>query len=56
MDKHDIDYTKVEVDRAHKPEEVSSTGGTVPVIDDNGKIVSDSSRIIAYLKEKYKLP
>jgi glutathione S-transferase len=51
MDENKIEYTKVEVDRNNKPEEVTSTGGTVPVIDHDGKIVSDSSKIIEYLKE-----
>ena len=55
MDKNNIEYEKVEVDRDNKPEIVLSTGGTVPVIDDDGVIVPDSSKIIEYLKKKYNL-
>ena len=53
MDEHKIAYEKVEVNREDKPEVVTSTGGTVPVIDDDGEVVSDSSAIIAYLEKKY---
>ncbi len=55
MDEHEIKYEKVEVDRDNKPEIVTSTGGTVPVIDDEGEVVSDSSKIIEYLTKKFKL-
>lgn len=48
-----IEYQKVEVDPANKPKEVTSTGGTVPVIDDNGMIMNESADIIEYLGKKY---
>lgn len=48
-----LEYQKIEVHPADKPEAVLSTGGTVPVIDDNGMIMSESSEIIDYLDEKY---
>jgi glutathione S-transferase len=48
-----IEYKKVEVDRANKPEIVMNLGGTVPVLDDNGTIMNESSDIIAYLEKKY---
>ena len=48
-----IKYEKVEVDPANKPEPVTSTGGTVPVIDDNGMIMNESGDIVDYLEEKY---
>ena len=50
MDEEHITYTVVLVERGKKPKEVTSTGGTVPVIEDDGKLVSDSSTIISYLK------
>ena len=50
MDEHSIKYEIVLVERDKKPKEVTSTGGTVPVIEENGKLISDSSRIISYLK------
>jgi glutaredoxin 3 len=48
-----LKYEKVEVDPFDKPEPVISTGGTVPVIDDNGMIMAESRDIIAYLDKKY---
>lgn len=48
-----IEYQKVEVDPANKPKEVTSTGGTVPVIDDNGLVMNESADIIKYLEKKY---
>ncbi len=48
-----IEYQKVEVDPANKPKEVTSTGGTVPVIDDNGMVMNESADIIEYLEKKY---
>jgi glutathione S-transferase len=51
MNQHKIAYEIIEVDRANKPEEVTSTGGTVPVIYVDGEVISDSSRIIAWLEE-----
>lgn len=53
LDELGIKYEKVEVDYANKPEPVTSTGGTVPVIDDNGMIMNESMEIIAYLEKKY---
>ncbi len=53
LDEMGIEYEKVEVNPAHKPKEVTSTGGTVPVIDDNGMVMNESSDIIEYLVEKY---
>ena len=46
----DISYEKVEVERNNKPAVVRETGGTVPVMDIGGKIISDSTKIIAYLE------
>ena len=48
-----LPYEKIEVDRANKPEPVTSTGGTVPVIDDEGMIMNESDDIVQYLEEKY---
>jgi len=48
-----IEYEKIEVDRANKPEVVKNLGGLVPVIDDNGMIMNESSDIVKYLEEKY---
>ncbi len=53
MDEMGIEYEKIEVNPASKPKEVTSTGGTVPVIDDNGMVMNESSDIIEYLDEKY---
>ncbi len=54
MDENNIPYEIILVERENKPKEVLSTGGTVPVIEINGKLISNSSKIIAYLsKEKY---
>ena len=49
-----LEYEKFEVDRSNKPDVVLQTGGTVPVIDIDGKIISDSSRIVEYLEENFK--
>ena len=52
MREHGIKWEKIEVDRNNKPEEVTSTGGTVPVIQlEDGTLISDSSRIIEYLEK-----
>lgn len=48
-----LEYEKIEVDPANKPEEVTSTGGTVPVIDDDGMIMNESEDIVDYLEQKY---
>lgn len=53
LDVLNIKYQKVEVDYANKPEPVTSTGGTVPVIDDDGMIMNESADIIDYLEKKY---
>ncbi len=53
LDEMGIEYEKVEVNPANKPKEVTSTGGTVPVIDDNGMVMNESADIINYLVEKY---
>lgn len=49
----DIEYEKIEVDPANKPEVVKELGGTVPVIDDNGMAMNESAEIVKYLEEKY---
>ncbi|MDP3919061.1 MAG: glutathione S-transferase N-terminal domain-containing protein [Nanoarchaeota archaeon] len=51
MEDNGIEYESVIVDRSNKPVEVTSTGGTVPVIEIDGKLISDSSKIIEYLKK-----
>jgi len=48
-----IEYEKIEVDRANKPDVVKKLGGTVPVIDDNGMVMNESDDIVKYLEEKY---
>lgn len=48
-----LKYEKIEVDPGNKPEPVTSTGGTVPVIDDDGMIMNESDDIVQYLEEKY---
>lgn len=48
-----LPYEKIEVDPANKPEVVKKLGGFVPVIDDNGMIMNESSDIVDYLEEKY---
>ncbi len=48
-----LDYREIVIERSNKPEEVRSTGGTVPVIRVNEKLISDSSRICDYLDENY---
>lgn len=53
LDDLNIKYEKIEVDPMNKPEPVTSTGGTVPVIDDNGMIMKESSDIIKYLEDSY---
>ena len=52
MDEHDIAYEIILVERDKKPKEVLSTGGTVPVIEEGGKLISDSAEIISYLKRR----
>ena len=53
MDEHKIAYEMMILESENKPEEVLSTGGTVPVIEDKGKLISDSKRIIAYLQNNH---
>lgn len=53
MDEQSIPYTIILVEKENKPLEVRSTGGTVPVIEDHGKLVSDSSKVIAYLQNNH---
>lgn len=48
-----IEYEKIEVDYINKPDVVINTGGTVPVIDDDGMIMNESDDIVRYLEEKY---
>lgn len=48
-----VEYEKIEVDPTNKPEEVISTGGTVPVIDDAGMIMNESDAIVDYLVNKF---
>lgn len=48
-----VPYEKIEVDRANKPEAVTTTGGTVPVIDDDGMVMNESADIVEYLEKKY---
>lgn len=51
--KLELQYEKIEVDPANKPQVVKDLGGTVPVIDDNGMIMNESADIVAYLENKY---
>ncbi len=55
MDEQDIAYEIVLVQRENKPKEVTSTGGTVPVIEEHGKLISDSKKIIAYLQSTHQV-
>ncbi len=49
-----LKYQAIEVDPRHKPQVVmEENGGLVPVLDDHGKIVVESTVIIEYLKRKY---
>jgi len=54
LDSLKLKYKIVEVDRSKKPDEVTSTGGTVPVLKDGKDLIIDSSVIIDYLERKYK--
>ncbi len=54
----DVPYEKVDVDLmngAHKAQDFLNLNlfGQIPVIDDNGDIVSDSNAILVYLAKKY---
>lgn len=49
----DLEYKKIEVDPANKPDIVTRLGGTVPVIDDDGMQMNESDDIVEYLEEKY---
>ena len=54
----DIPYEKIDVDLmngAHKTPDFLSLNlfGQIPVIDDNGDIVSDSTAVLVYLAKKY---
>ena len=53
LDALHVPFRAVEVDRNNKPDIVKQTGGTVPVIDDDGVVVADSAKIILYLQQKY---
>ena len=48
-----LEYEKIEVDRTNKPKQVLDTGGTVPVIDIDGEIISDSSQIVEELEKRF---
>ncbi len=54
LDELGLEYEKIEVDPANKPELViKANHGVVPVLDDNGKIVVESADIVEYLDQKY---
>lgn len=53
LEELEIEYEKVEVDPANKPEIVQNLGGYVPVIEDGETIMNESDNIVAYLEEKY---
>jgi len=48
-----LKYEEIIIDRNDKPEEVQSTGGTVPVIKIGDKVIGDSSRICEYLDANF---
>lgn len=48
-----IEYEKIEVNPADKPEIVTRLGGTVPVIDDDGMQMNESDDIVEYLEKEY---
>lgn len=48
-----MEYEKIEVDPANKPDIVLQKGGRVPVIDDQGIIMNESADIVDYLEKKY---
>ena len=54
MEELGVKYERVEVDPMNKPEAVVNTGGTVPVIDDEGMVMNESADIITYLDKKYR--
>ena len=54
----DLPYEKVDVDLmngAHKADDFLALNpfGQIPVIDDNGQLISDSTAILVYLAKKY---
>ena len=53
LDELGLKYEKIEVDPKNKPKIVIELGGTVPVIDDNGRIMNESDDIVAYLEKNY---
>ena len=44
-------YKEIIIDRDNKPKEVTSTGGMVPVIKIGDLVMSESSKICAYIDE-----
>ena len=49
-----LKYEKIEVDYVDKPEIViKHNQGRVPVLDDSGEIIVESSIIVEYLESKY---
>lgn len=49
-----LEYEKVEVDPANKPEPVTRfPGKTVPVIEDGDVVMNESGKIVDYLEKKY---
>lgn len=53
LDSMGLKYKKIEVDPNNKPAIVTKTGGTVPVVDIDGKVIGDSKNIITYLEENF---
>lgn len=48
-----LEYEKIEVDPADKPDVVIELGGTVPIIDDDGHVMNESDDIVMYLEKKF---
>ena len=54
LDELKLEYEIININPFLRPKIVHDTGGTIPVIDDDGHVLGESGEIIWYLEQKYE--